>query len=217
MSELFNEIDEDLRRDQIRKLWERYSGLMIAVVILVIAGVGGWRYYQHIQTGKAEASASAFEAAVAFADQNKPAEAEAAFAKLAADGTGGYRALARLRSAAEAAKRDPKAAVQLYDAIATDGSLGASEQEIARIRAASLLLDGAPYAEIRQRLEPLAAPGGIFRHTARELLSLSAWRSNDAAAARQWLDMIGNDPESPASLRSRAEALQALLPPAAKS
>ena len=61
------------------------------------------------------------------------------------------------------------------------------------------------------------APGATFRHTARELLALSAWRANDAAATRQWLDMIANDGETPPSLRSRAEALQALLPPVAKS
>ena len=68
-----------------------------------------------------------------------------------------------------------------------------------------------------QRLEPLAAPAATFRHTARELLALSAWRANDAAAARKWLDVIASDGETPPSLRSRAEALQALLPPVAKS
>ena len=67
------------------------------------------------------------------------------------------------------------------------------------------------------RLEPVAAPGATFRHTARELLALSAWRANDTAAARQWLDVIATDGETPPSLRSRAEALQALLPPVAKS
>ncbi|HEY0234449.1 MAG TPA: tetratricopeptide repeat protein [Afipia sp.] len=217
MSEIFTEIDEDLRRDQLRKFWERYSLLIFIVVALIIAGVGGWRFYQYSEAKKAAVSSSAFEAAIALAEQNKPAEAEAAFTKLAADGTKGYRALARLRAAAEAAKRDPKAAVQLYDGIAADGSLGASEQGVARIRASSLLLDTAPYADVRQRLEPLTVPGRTFRHSARELLSLSAWRNNDTVAARQWLDMIGNDPESPAAIRSRAEALQALLPPAAKS
>lgn len=217
MSEIFNEIDEDLRRDQLRKLWARYSGLIIALAILIVAGVGGWRFYQYSQFKKASEASGAFEAAIALAEQNKPAEAEAAFAKLATDGTKGYQALARLRDAAEAAKRDPKAAVQIYDGIAADVGLGAAEQDIARIRAASLLLDTEPYADIRQRLEPLTVSGRAFRHTARELLSLSAWRSNDFAATRQWLDMIGNDPESPAAIRSRAEALQALLPPAAKS
>jgi hypothetical protein len=67
------------------------------------------------------------------------------------------------------------------------------------------------------RLEPSAAPGSTFRHTARELLALSAWRANDTTAARKWLDMIANDGETPPGLRSRAEALQALLPPVAKS
>ncbi len=201
----------------MRKLWQRYSGLIIAVALLIIAGVSGWRFYQYSELKKAQEASSAFEAAIALAEQNKSAEAEAAFTKLAADGTKGYRALARLRAAAEAAKRDPKAAVQLYDAIAADGTLGAPEQDVARIRAASLLLDTAPYADIRQRLEPLTASDRTFRHTARELLSLSAWRSNDFVAARQWLDMIGNDPQTPAAIRSRAEALQALLPPAAKS
>ena len=68
-----------------------------------------------------------------------------------------------------------------------------------------------------QRLEPAAAPGSTFRHTARELLALSAWRAGDMTAARQWLELIANDGETPPGLRSRAEALQALLPPVAKS
>ena len=68
-----------------------------------------------------------------------------------------------------------------------------------------------------ERLEPSTAPGATFRHMARELLALSAWRANDIAATRQWLDMIALDGETPPSLRSRAEALQALLPPVAKS
>jgi hypothetical protein len=125
--------------------------------------------------------------------------------------------LSRLRAAAEAATRDPQAAAKLYDDIATDRSVAAPEQDLARIRAAGLLLDTTSYNNMLQRLEPATAPGATYRHTARELLALSAWRANDAAAARQWLDVIANDGETPPSLRSRAEALQALLPPVAKS
>jgi hypothetical protein len=125
--------------------------------------------------------------------------------------------LARLRAAAEAATRDPQSAVKLYDDISTDRSIGAPEQDLAKVRAAALLLETASYPNLLARLGPVTAPGATFRHTARELLALSAWRANDAAAARQWLDVIANDGETPPSLRSRAEALQALLPPVAKS
>lgn len=217
MSEIFNEIDEDLRREQFKKLWDKYSFLIIGVAILIVAGVGGWRGYQYLEAKKAAEAGSAFEAAVALSEQGKKAEAEAAFAKIATEGAKGYRALARLRAAADAAAADPKAAAKLYDSIAADPGISVTEQDLARIRAASLVMETEPYADMLKRLEAATAEGRTFRHTARELLALSAYRANDATAARQWLDMIGNDARTPASLRSRAEALQALLPPAAKS
>jgi hypothetical protein len=217
VSEIFNEIDEDLRREQFKKLWDRYSIFIVAGAILIIAAVGGWRGYMYLEAKKAAEAGSAFEAAISLSDQGKSAEAESAFARIAADGSRGYRGLARLRAAAEAAKRDPQAAAKLYDAIAADSTVSSSEQDLARIRAGGLLMESEPYAAMRPRLEPASGEDRTYRHTARELLALSAWRANDATAARQWLDMIGNDPRTPASIRSRAEALQALLPPAAKS
>ena len=105
----------------------------------------------------------------------------------------------------------------MYDDIAADRSVGAEQQDLARVRAAGLLLETASYPGMLARLEASAGPEATFRHTARELLALSAWRANDTAAARKWLDLIANDGETPPSLRSRAEALQALLPPVAKS
>jgi hypothetical protein len=125
--------------------------------------------------------------------------------------------LARLRAAAEVASHDPQAAVKLYDDIAADHSVGVLEQELAKVRAAGLLLETTTYPNMLQRLEPSTVAGATFRHTARELLALSAWHANDATAARKWLDLIANDAETPPGLRSRAEALQALLPPVAKS
>ena len=217
MSELFDEVDEDVRRDQLKKLWDQYSIYIVAVALLIIAAVGGWRGYQYLEAKKAAEAGALFDKASELAEQNKHREAEAAFADLAAKAPSGYRLLARLRTAAETASRDPQAAAKMYDDIAADRSVGAPEQDLARVRAAGLLLETSSYPDMLQRLEPATAPAATFRHTARELLALSAWRANDTAAARQWLDMIANDGETPPSLRSRAEALQALLPPVAKS
>jgi hypothetical protein len=217
VSELFDEVDEEVRRDQLKKLWDQYSIFIIAAALLIIAAVGGWRGYQYLEAKKAAEAGAAFDKAVELSEQNKHAEAEAAFTDLAAKAPSGYRMLARLRAAAEVATRDPQAAAKLYDDIAADRSVGATERDLAKIRAAGLSLETASYPSMLQRLEPATAPGATFRHTARELLALSAWRAGDTAAARQWLDLIANDGETPPSLRSRAEALQALLPPVAKS
>ena len=217
MSELFDEVDEEVRREQLKRLWDKYSLYIIAGMILIIAAIGGWRGYQYLEAKKAAEAGAAFDKAVELADANKHAEAEAAFADLAAKAPFGYRTLSRLRLAAEIANRDAPAAAKMYDEIAADRSVGVADQDLARIRAAQLVLESASYPNMKERLEAAAAPGATFRHTARELLALSAWRANDAVAARQWLDMIANDGETPPSLRSRAEALQALLPPVAKS
>jgi len=217
VSELFDEVDEEVRRDQLKKLWDQYSIYIIAGALLIIAAVGGWRGYQYLEAKKAAEAGAAFDRAVELSEQNKHAEAEAAFNDLAAKAPSGYRMLARMRAAAEVATHDPQAAAKMYDDIAADRSVGAEQRELAKVRAAALLLEKATYPNMLTRLEASAAQGATFRHTARELLALSAWRANDSAAARKWLDLIAGDGETPPSLRSRAEALQGLLPPVAKS
>lgn len=217
MSELFDEVDEEVRREQLKKLWDKYSLYFIALMVLVVAAVGGWRGYQYLEAQKAAEAGAAFEKAVELSEQGKHVEAETAFADLAAKAPSGYRTLARLRAAAEASARDPKAAAKMYDDIAADSGIGSEWRDLAKIRAAGLLVDSASYADIQQRLETSAEPKSTFRHSAREILALSAWRNNDVTAARKWVDAIAEDGETPPGLRSRAEALQALLPPVAKS
>lgn len=217
MSELFNEVDEDLRREQLKKIWEKYSLLIILVAILIVGGVGGWRAYSYFEAKKAAEAGAAFDRASELSEQNKPAEAEAAFTKLAAEAPAGYRTLARLRAAGEAAKRDSAAAVKLYDAIIADNTVSAPEKDLARVRAGALLVETMLYDALLPKLEPATAAASTYRHSARELLALAAWKANNAGETRKWVDLLSNDPETPSSIRTRAEALQALLPPAAKS
>lgn len=210
MSDIFREVDEEVRREQLTKLWERYSIYVIALAILFVAAVAGWRGYQWWEAKQAAEAGSAFEAAIALSEQGKHADAEAAFAKIAVEGTTSYRALARLRAAAELAQGDPKAAIAAYDKLASDRTLGPVLQELAAVRAGFILVDIASFDEVRQRLEPFSGPESTFRHSARLLLALAAWRANDATAARRWFDMIMADNETPPSTRGQIEMLIAL-------
>jgi len=211
VSDIFNEVDEEVRREQLKRLWERYGTFLIALCILVVAGVGAWRGYQWWEAKQAAQSGAAFEQAVSLAQAGKHQDAEAAFAKLATDGTAGYRVLARFRQAAELAPTDSKAAVSAYDQISADKNAGQAIQDLAAVRAGFLLVDSAPYSEIRTRLEPLTAVDRTFRHSAREILALAAWKSGDLAAAWQWTDLIITDPQTPSGTRSRAEVLSELI------
>ena len=95
-----------------RSCGTQYSIYIVAGALLIIAAVGGWRGYQYLEAKKAAEAGAAFDKASELSEQNKHAEAEAAFIDLAAKAPSGYRMLARLRAAAELAQRDPQAAVK---------------------------------------------------------------------------------------------------------
>ena len=211
MTDIFQEVDEEVRRERLKKLWDQYGNYLIAACVLIVVGVAAWRGYQWWEVKQAAQAGAAFEQAVTLAATGKHQEAEAAFAKLATDGTAGYRVLARLREAAELSTTDSKGAVAAYDEIAADKSAGQIIEDLAAVRAGFLLVDTAPYSEIRDRLEPLAAADRTFRYSAREILALSAWKANDVTAARQWIDMIMIDPQTPAGTRSRVGVLSELI------
>ena len=217
MSDIFQEVDEEVRREQLQKLWDRYQYYVYAAVTLVLLAVGGWRGYDWYVTKQAAETGSAFEEAAMLSERGEHAESEGAFGKIAAEGTAGYRSLARLRQAAALAERDPKAAIAAYERIAGDSSVGQVLQDLAGLRAGTLLIDQASFDIARARLEPLASPGRTFRHTAREMLALAAWRSGDTAAAKRWFDLIMTDGETPAATRNRVEMLIALVAAESKS
>jgi hypothetical protein len=217
VSDIFQEVDEEVRREQFKKLWERYQNYVIAAAVLIVLGVAGWRAYDWWEAKKAAEAGAAFEAAITLSDQGKHAEAEAAFAKIAEDTTTTYRTLALVRAAAELAQTDPKAAVGAYDKIAANSSVVSALRDLAGLRAGALLIDSGSFADARARLEPLTGADHTFRHTAREFLALASWRGGDAAAAKRWIEMISTDPGTPPDERNRMEMLNALMASEGKS
>jgi hypothetical protein len=64
---------------------------------------------------------------------------------------------------------------------------------------------------MQRRLDALATSDHAFRHSARELMALSAWHHQDFAAARKYIDMITSDAEAPPAMRNRIQILSALV------
>ena len=217
MSDIFREVDEDVRRERLEQLWERHSNLIVAAALLVVLAVGGWRGYEWWEAKKAAESGAAFEAAVVLGEAGNPAEAQTAFGKIAIDGSSGYRVLARFRAAAELAKTDLAEAVQAYGMLSGDGKLDSTLRDLATVRGAMIMVDTAPLNELTARLEPLTSADRPFRHSARELLALAAWRAGDEAAAKRWFDLIATDAETPAGTRARMDVLMTLSGAKAKT
>lgn len=211
MADIFNEVDEEVRRERLKQLWDRYGVFVIALAVLIVVGIGAWRGYEWWQAKKAATAGTQFEQAVTLSEQGKQKEAEAAFAKIAAEAPSGYRTLARFRAAAGLIKDKPAEAVKAYDALATDPSVSPTLQDLATLRAGMLQVDTVPFDQLKRKLEPIAQAGHPFRATAREMLALSAWNHHDIAQAKQYVDAIMGDPETSPAMRNRVQVLASVI------
>jgi hypothetical protein len=212
MSDIFREVDEDIRRERFKKLWDRFGVYVIALAVLIVVATAGYRIYVYLQEKEAEEAGDKFTAALQLASGGKHDEAVNALSEIVADGSGGYPVLARFRIATEkVATGDKTGAVAELDAVANDGSAQPLIRDMARLRAALILVETASLADLEARIGSLAGTGNPWRNTARELLGLGAWRAGDFAAARKYFQQISDDQDKPRDIAQRADVMLALI------
>ena len=206
------EVDEDLKREQLRKLWDSYGLLIIGAVIAVLAGVWGYGYWQNSRNAAAELQGAHYEMASRLAREGKVDEAAAAFAKIAKEATPGYTGLAQIRIAGFHAKAGRTTeAVTAYDAVANDASIDQVLRGFAGVQAATLRLGTADYAEMERRLTPLTAETSPWRSAARETLGLAAFKAGKLDEARKLFDLLLVDRNAPPGLNERVQLMLSIL------
>lgn len=214
MTDIFREVEEDVRREHWKKLWDQYGVYFVGLFVLALAAAGGWQLYQYNEQQAREKAAAAFLAAAELAGQEKTAEAIDAFAAVPRSAEG-YAVLAEMhRAALLASKGDTVAAIAAYDAVPGMPEAGEIMGGLARLKAALMLADTAPYDELTARLSPLITETGPWRFAARELQAYAAQRTGQADATAQ-LEALKDDPAAPAGVRSRAAQLLAAAKSAA--
>ncbi|MCB1378964.1 MAG: tetratricopeptide repeat protein [Alphaproteobacteria bacterium] len=210
---LFREVDEEVRQEQFQKLWKQYGNVFIALCLLVVVGVAGFKGWQYWQVKQSQSAGDAFFKAVALAAGTDADKAEALQQFTSIDHTG-FSQLARMREAALlAAQGKLVEAVSAYDAVAANASTSQPLRDLARIRAAYALVDSAKPDAIAARVKDFDTLDNPWRHMAREILLLSAWRAQDYAAADAQVKAIMADAETPQGVRQRALTFGDLLVP----
>lgn len=212
MSDIFHEIDEELRRENFAKLWQRYGKYVIALAVLLILATAGFTQWRQYQQRQREAEGVRYVSALDLARQGKDKDAADAFSLIARQAGGGHATLARLEEAALKARTgDVAGAIALYSALAADGSADSVYRDVATLLAAQYeLKNGDPKAIIAQ-LAPLTVADGPWHPSALELTALAELKSGDKTTARATFQRIADDLKAPQGLRARAtEMLTAL-------
>jgi hypothetical protein len=219
VSDIFQEVEEDVRREQMEKLVRRYGPYALLAVVAFILAVGGYEFYKQRHDAAIGKAAKAYVAA-SLQLESDPKAAASAFAALAKEG-GGYALLGRFRAAeAAAAANDVKGAVAALDAIAADGQVDPLLRDLARLKAGYMLLDIMGRADLETRLAPLAQGTSIWRFDAQALLAFSALKGGERARALSGFKGLANNDAAPPGVRRRARdmvlALEEGAPPQSK-
>ena len=212
MADIFKEVDEDLRRDNLEKLWKKYGFQFIgmaAALVLAVAAVQGWKAYDLDQRGKLSDRYGAALEATQGGDTAAGLDAMIDISEASGDGYAGLAAFEEARLRVESG--DTAGAIALWDRIAAGSGLGPGFKEAATLFSVLHQIDDGDPAALRTRLEPLATDSQPFRSTARELLAVIALGDGDTASARELYTKISDDREAPAGLRQRATQMLAAL------
>jgi hypothetical protein len=196
MSDIFHEVDEEVRRDKAAEFWKKHQNLILAGAALIVLAAAGFRYWQYERERNQQAAGDQFQQALAALEGGKLDEAKAGFDKIAAEGPSGYRALAQMAAAGAKAQGDPQGAAAAFDAVSGDAAIDPLFRDAARLRAGLLRVD-IPGEEQKGEaaLTALSGGDGPFRRLAQLDLAAQALTRNDYDDAAKQLDLVLGDPE----------------------
>jgi hypothetical protein len=208
----FREINQELRQDRARQIWDRYGLTAIGIGLAIVLAAGVYVTWDWWQTRQANESGDRFSQALALANEGNNEEALARLTELEADGHGAYPVLARLRAATvQADAGDFAAAIASFDAVAADNSIPQAIRDTARIRSGYLLVDHGSYEDVADRVEALTSDENAMRLSAREALALAAWRDGQSQEALRLFDLILEDQRVSGNMRQRAQMMTELI------
>ena len=211
---IFREVDEEIRHEQLTKLWEKYGVYVISACVGVVVAVGGIKGWQAYQASVAEDAGAEYITAIEHLSKNEADEAQKVFSALASGGPAGYAALAKFQTAAALVKAgDKTGAVKAFDGLTKDSGVNPMLRDLARVKAGLIAVDSETVEAIEARVGSLNTRDNPWRNAAREIIALAAYRAGDVVKAdRLYTEIIG-DLAAPKGLRERAQIMLSLLQP----
>jgi hypothetical protein len=210
LSDIFREIEEEVRRDRLEKIWKEYGDYIVAAAALVILAAAGFRLWNVYEARESAAASSRYLIAQQLLESGQARAAADAFARLSKTAPGGYAKLAQLQEAdALQASGNTTAALANYRKLATDSDEMISA--VARLRAAWILVEGAPKSDVESLIGGLAAESSPWHQIAREILAYADYHAGATKQALAEFRTLSKDPKAPAGVRGRSNGMVTFL------
>ena len=202
------EVDEEYRRSQLVGLWRRFGKLIIAAVVLGLAALAGFLWWQDQKAKTAGEAGANLVRAMEQLEVGDGAKARPVLDAMTRDGPGAYAGLARMVLANDALAGGDKAKARgLYEAVARDATLPQPIRDAALVKAVRVGFDQLSPSDVVARLKPLAVPGNGWFGVAGELVAVAHIKAGKPDLAKPVLIAMVKDETLSPSLRGRAAQL----------
>lgn len=205
MSDIFREVDEALRRERLDRIWRGYALFGAVGLAVLVLGFGGYGWWQSRADARQEAASSALDDALA---KTSPEARLRALESIEGQEGRIYGIFAEFHRAAALSEMDEwREAGDIYTELAQARRVPQPLRDLARLKGGTLLAGRADVEEVISLLAPATDSSGYFRASAREVLALVALQAGEIELARENLQQIADDAQSPGATRVRARAL----------
>lgn len=206
------EIDEEVRRERLLKLWDKYGVYVLSGAAAIVLAVFGWKWYESERLSSAARAGAQFVEVTKLISEGKNQQANDGFEQIAKEGPTGYAQLAQLRLAAAARKAGKTdEAVRIYEALAANGSADSLLRGFAQLQIATLKVDTASWTEMQNQLTDLVKEDSSWKYSARELMGLAAFKAGKLDEARKVFTELLASADTPATIRQRAQVAMTLV------
>jgi hypothetical protein len=210
VTDIFREVEEEVRRERLENIWKEYGDYIVAAAALLILAAAGFRLWTYYEARERARASDEYLAAEQLMESGQSRAAAQTFARLGQNAPGGYAKLAQLQGAnALSSSGNTAEALAIYRKLASDNDEMISS--IARLRAAWIVVEGAPKSEVESLIGPLAGETSPWKPVAREILAYADYHAGAIKQAQAEFDALAKDGKSPSGVRGRSRAMAIFL------
>ena len=212
MSDIFHEVEEDLRRDKMDELWKKYGPWLMVTGGAFIIVVAGFLWFSDFQQKQREARSDEYLAAIDLVGAGNVEAGMTALDAIIAKGNSGYAALALLAKGAQLTDEGDRAgAIAAYDALATSSLGDEMLRDVALVKAGWLAAEVEDFETVQAMMANVVSGQSVWAPAAREVVAFSAFRTGDLETARSLLGELMTDAATPQGMRARSRELLGIV------
>lgn len=207
------EVNEELKNEKIKHIWEKYGLFIIAVVTISLTAAISFETIKGWYNKKFQDISDAYSAAVVLQEQEKYDESNKILQAVEEKADNHiYAQLVQFQQAnilLEQNKTDE--AITILQNIINDEKSDKSLKEIAIIKIASYKLENATFEDIEALLKGMVEEKGNWTVIAQEILAMSAIKHKNLEKAKELYTSILTNPETPENIKNKAQDMLLLL------